>query len=716
MTWVMATPLNGNEHLQTEAGINGAWLEYIYAMPDNNKFTITFDSSILRDDAEALSREWILANGIGGYASSTLAGANTRRYHALLCAALNPPLGRAVLLSKLDETVHIVRPDGTEASINLSCNLYPGVCSPQGHRLLISWRSLPVPAWIWEVEPGLKIEKQIWTAKGSNTVCISYRLLELPAGTSCRLQLVPLMAWRDYHSEMAACSVTLPSSWNQKTSLLLLDIPPIQQVTEKSTTLYLRLSDLKGNTLKRCLYCPEPEWYYNFQYPREEERGFNHSEDLYTPGSFTIPLVREAPMVLTAGVAPLPKDPPDVILANHVERYQHLLKTGGLTDTFGGKLLLAADLFPSAPPRGRSTIMAGFPWFGDWGRDTMISLPGICLATGRYKAAADILNSFAGFADQGMMPNRFPDAGQAPEYNTVDAALWFVIAVYRLMKAADIPAPSGALWPTLQQIIWRYATGTRCQIHVDQKDGLLYAGESGVQLTWMDAKVGDWVVTPRIGKPVEINALWVSALRIMAEFTSSGDQKEITEQYSRQAERAAQSFLERFVRPDGNGLYDVLDTPPNSVPDASIRPNQIFALSLPFAPIPANHPAAQSILDTVRNHLYTPVGLRTLSPSDPSYKGRYEGDPMQRDSAYHQGSAWPWLLGPYAEAVWKVTGDVELAISVLRPLEDQMNLYGIGSLAEVYDGSEPQRPGGCFAQAWSVAEALRVWKLLNKGE
>ena len=341
----------------------------------------------------------------------------------------------------------------------------------------------------------------------------------------------------------------------------------------------------------------------------------------------------------------------------------------------------------------------------------MIALPGLCLATGQTALARDILRSFAGFVDQGMLPNRFPDVGETPEYNTVDATLWYIVAIYRYVQATgDIALLRDDLWSVLEAIVEWHQRGTRYQIHVDSNDNLLYAGEEGVQLTWMDARVGNWVVTPRIGKPVEINALWINALHTMAHFAELLGQSDAQSRYEALATAATASFVARFARSDGRGLYDVLDTPNHGLPDASIRPNQIFALSLPFAPVAAGSDLAASILEVVQSELVTPFGLRTLSPQDPAYRPRYEGDSWHRDGAYHEGTAWPWLLGPCAEAHFRHFADREAALALLRPLAGQMTDYGVGSLAEIYDGDAPQRPNGCIAQAWSVGEMLRVWK------
>jgi len=403
---------------------------------------------------------------------------------------------------------------------------------------------------------------------------------------------------------------------------------------------------------------------------------------------------------------------PDEAWAAHVASTEKLPAKVSKDDPFARKLTIAAEPFLVRSPGGRCTIIAGYPWFCDWGRDTMISAPGLCLTTGHADMTRDILLSHARYLDQGMLPNRFPDVGEAPEYNTVDAALWYFVSIFRYYKATEDISLVQALWSDLEEVIRWHLEGTRYNIRVDA-DHLLAAGQAGVQLTWMDAKVGDWVVTARTGKAVEVNALWHNALKSMAFFARLLDRKDSVDDFEAQAHRCAAIFAARFPRHDGRGLSDVLDTPNNNAPDESIRPNQIFAVSLPFAPLQADSGLARSVVDVVRSDLLTPCGLRTLSPEDPAYRPRYEGDSWNRDGAYHEGTAWPWLLGAFAEAHYRVYGDAEQARGFLRPLEEQMAVYGIGSIAEVYDGSEPQRPNGCIAQAWSIAETLRVWSDLS---
>ncbi len=746
---------------------------------------IAFGPDLLRDAESALRREWLAANGLGGYASGTLATANTRRYHGLLAAALNPPVGRAVLLSKLEETLHVTDAAGGIQDYALSANLYPGATYPQGFQWLQSWSAYPAPLWRWSPAPGVVLEKRIWMAHGQNTTYIVYNLLELPPDCTARLSLVPLLAWRDYHSEMAACDFQPLGDWHtparnavsdtapanalsgtEMGSVLRLALPPIQRVTDTPTTLRLHVvqedagwlnapdnsaastvgasaastvgasiaNDLTAGVQRTALsnadvtFAARPDWYRHFQYPREQERGLDYQEDLYTPGTLSTPFAIGQTLSIAATTEES-VDTPDAAWDALLTRQNALLQKTSPTDAFAQQLTLAADQFIVQVPGGRATIIAGYPWFGDWGRDTMIALPGLCLTTGRFEIAREILLSFSAFVDRGMLPNRFPDVGETPEYNTVDATLWYFVAIYRYVEATgDVDLLKQSLWGILEDIIAWHRRGTRYNIHIDADDGLLYAGQAGVQLTWMDAKVGDWVVTPRIGKPVEINALWHCALRIMAHFAGLLNDAS-QDAYTEQAQGMQTSFRRRFARPDGQGLYDVLDAPGNlegeksrseeeatstADADVSIRPNQVFALSLPFAVVDADTPLAQTIIDVVQKELLTPNGLRTLSPQDAAYQPRYEGGQMQRDGAYHQGTVWPWLLGPFASAYANVTNDTEGARAMLAGLEPQLAAFGIGSLAEIYDGSTPQRPNGCYAQAWSVAETLRVWHDLNK--
>jgi predicted glycogen debranching enzyme len=382
------------------------------------------------------------------------------------------------------------------------------------------------------------------------------------------------------------------------------------------------------------------------------------------------------------------------------------------------RLALAADQFlverrdRSGNPLGK-TVIAGYPWFSDWGRDTMIALPGLTLATGRVDIAASVLRTFAGFVSQGMLPNRFPDTGEPPEYNTVDASLWFFVAVHEYLRASGDRAFAAEIYPTLKDMVGWHVRGTRFGIGMDPADGLLKAGEAGVQLTWMDAKVGDWVVTPRIGKPVEINALWFNAVSILRDLSAELDQAQDQIEYGALAGRIRASFEPAFWFDDGGYLYDVIGGPEGDADptgcrrDASLRPNQIFALSLPHALLAGGK--ARRVLDVCIAELWTPVGLRSLAPRDSRYIGRYLGGPAERDGAYHQGTVWTWLLGPLATAHFRVHQDAAAALDLLRAIPAHLREACVGQISEIMDGDPPFEPRGCFAQAWGVAEVLRAW-------
>ncbi|HLJ54015.1 MAG TPA: amylo-alpha-1,6-glucosidase [Chthonomonadaceae bacterium] len=692
-------------------------------MSDKPASDLSFAGPTLQDLDSALRREWLVANGLGGYASASLATANTRRYHGLLVAAVNPPLGRAVLLSKIEDSVEVIAPDGAVSpTFALSVNLYPGAVYPQGYRILESFSALPAPVWTWAPQPGVRIEKRIWMAEGRNTTYVSYTLREAPQGSTANLHLVPLVAWKDYHSEMRATD-PLDYAWHppqqrvarpptEPCGLLSVPLPPIVHVTNDSVMLNLFITDGAGNAAPSVTFLPQQYWFYHFQHPREQERGQDFSEDLLSLGMLSMTLAVGESVTVVATVEDGEPDPPDAAWQALLDRQARIAAAAKGADPFALELSLAVEPFLVQANGARSTIIAGYHWFCDWGRDTMVAAPGLCLETGREDLARDILLSFSRYVDQGMLPNRFPDVGEAPEYNTVDATLWYFAAIYRYVAATGDRTLVETLWPILEEIVRCHREGTRYNIRVDS-DNLLTAGQHGVQLTWMDARIGDWVVTPRIGKAVEVNALWHNALKSMAHFARLLDKADSAGDFEQQARVCAAIFAARFPRHDGRGLADVLDTPNNNAPDESIRPNQIFAVSLPFAPIDAASPLARSVVDVVASELLTPFGLRTLAPEDAAYRPRYEGDSGSRDGAYHQGTVWPWLLGSFAEAHYRVYGDRAKALSFLQPLQAEMSGYGVGSLPEVYDGSDPQRPNGCIAQAWSVGETLRVWNYLQ---
>ena len=638
---------------------------------------IRFDARVCRDLDAASRREWLETNGIGGFASSTIAGLNTRRYHGLLVAATRPPLGRMVLLSKMEETLVV---DGRR--FDLSCNRYPGVVHPQGYLYLKEFGQDPFPVFVYEVD-GLELEKAVFMVDGENTTVIQYELRGAPAG-GCTLELRPLLAFRDYHSTMHE---------NRAIRAAVSIEPGRVTCSPYQGCPNLYLAHTAGDVRQT------GEWYRNFEYTVEQQRGLDYREDLFNPLALTFDLNRDPRPAVVASTEARSVESARELRQAEIARRSGLDAAAPSDDPLVRSLVRAADQFIVRRGDGR-TVIAGYHWFSDWGRDTMIALPGLALATGRYDDARRILLAFAGSVDRGMLPNRFPDAGETPEYNTVDATLWFFEAARLLAShTGDGEFVRSRLLPVMQDIVAWHEGGTRYGIHMDV-DGLLAAGEPGVQLTWMDAKVGDWVVTPRYGKPVEIQALWYNALRVMEELTGGAHYRDL-------ADRARESFARLFWNESTGGLYDVVN---GGQRDGSIRPNQIFAVSL-FHGMLSRDRAAR-VVATVEEHLLTPYGLRSLAPSDPQYRGRYEGDPRRRDSAYHQGTVWPWLMGPFVTAYLKVNGGSSearrQAAQWIEELGRYMNDEGVGQIPEVFDGDAPHRAGGCMAQAWSVAELLRT--------
>ena len=618
-----------------------------------------FGESVCRNLDIAAHREWLETNGIGGFSSSTITGLNTRRYHALLTAATRPPVGRMVLLSKLEETLVV---DGRR--IELSCNRYPGVVHPRGYRYLKEFRQNPFPIFLYEVD-GIEIEKSVFMVHGENTTVVEYR-----ASHPCVLELAPLIAFRDYHATTHENGALNPDFETTPGMVTCRPYPGLPA---------LRLAYTSGE-VRRTGY-----WYHNFEYDAERERGLDYREDLFNPLLLRLDLSPSAPAAVIASTEMHSADE-------------------------AGRLRSAEIVRRAAAPPGDqfvvrrgngSTIIAGYHWFSDWGRDTMISLPGLTLVTGRYEEAKSILLAFAETVDQGMLPNRFPDSGEPPEYNTVDATLWFFEAVRALAaRTGDCEFVRVRLYPVLSDIVAWHERGTRYGIRLDA-DGLLHAGEAGTQLTWMDARVGGKAVTPRIGKPVEIQALWYNALRTMEDFARRFGDDMARTHYGELAAQAQAAFTRTFWNDAAGCLFDVVD---GESRDGSIRPNQVFAVSLFHSMLPPEK--AKLVVEVVERQLLTPYGLRTLSPSDPRYRGRFDGGPESRDGAYHQGTVWPWLIGPYVSAYLRVNG--RAAVGCLEELRRFAADEGLGQIPEVFDGDRPHRPGGCIAQAWSVAELLRV--------
>ena len=658
---------------------------------------IEMTADTLQNWDDSSRREWLVANGLGGYASSSLSGANTRRYHGLLVPAFAPPLGRAVLLSKLEEEVRV-----EDQIYLLSANKYPSVVQPQGFRHLAHFHSHPVPTFTFVFhEDSVVLEKRIWMAHGRNTVYVQYALVKAPE--TIRLALTPLLAYKDYHSEQ--------HRWDGFTAAL--SVEPDYRL---KFTAYETAHPIFLHTEPGFAFTENRGWFYNIEHPREQERGLDCTEDLYCVGAFDGVLAVGQSITLIATVEDERPAAPAESLRAEEARQSQLLAQAGITEprSLPAALALAADQFVIEKTErvARATVIAGYPWFTDWGRDTMISLPGLCLSTGRFATARAILESFAGAVHNGLLPNRFADTSGGAEYNTVDASLWFFHAVHQYAEASgDWEFATQQMLPVLQDILAHHIQGTDYGIGVDPADGLIHAGEPGVQLTWMDAKVGDWVVTPRTGKPVEINALWHNALCVAALLARRAGQTDAASECETRAAQVKASFGVAFWNPDTGGLFDCIA--PDGQPDASVRPNQIFAVSLPF-PVTEGE-RARAVVAQVQETLLTPYGLRTLAPGSPEYHGRYgPGDQAARDGAYHQGTVWPWLLGAFVDAHLAVSGDKTKARAVLLPsLPGALSDYGIGTLCEIRDGDPPFAPNGCIAQAWSVAELLRALRRVS---
>ncbi len=644
---------------------------------------ICFDQSTTQNFDAASQLEWLETNGLGGWASSTIVGAHTRRYHGLLVAATQPPVGRMVLLSKLDETLAL---DGER--FELGCNRYPNAIHPQGFRFLKSFRKDLFPVFEYEAG-GIGLRKTVAAINGENTTVILYEVLDAPQ--DFYLELQPFVAARDFHS-LAHANDSIRRDARFENGVFR--VRPYDGVPE----LFISTPGAHFES--------QPDWYRNFEYGIEQFRGLDFREDLFTYGRFRINLKKGGKLgVIVSTLDPSDRDAFELVESEKTRR-ENLFTKLPIKDEFAQTLALAADQFIVRRGEDLRTIIAGYHWFADWGRDTMIALPGICLASGRFDDAKKILRAFAQSVSQGMLPNRFPDVGEQPEYNTVDATLWYFVAIYKYFQSTgDDTFVRDELLPVLRDIISWHDRGTRYRIHVDE-DGLLYAGEPGVQLTWMDAKIGDWVVTPRQGKAVEINALWYNALMIFSELSNRFGKSADARTFSERAKKVKARFLEVFWEEQNGYLYDYVD---GNHRDADKRPNQIFALSLPFPLMEGEK--ARKILKLVEEKLYTPVGLRSLSPDDSKYRPHYGGGPFERDSAYHQGTVWSWLLGPYITALARVEGAAgrKRAEKVIENFKYHLSEAGVGTISEIFEGIAPHGPRGCMAQAWSVGEILRAY-------
>ncbi len=653
---------------------------------------LSLDRGTLGGFATAGAREWLVTNGLGGFAAGTVSGARTRRYHGLLVATLKPPVDRVVTLAKVDEQVRYA-----QGMFALGSNEFAdGTIDPSGFQLLQSFTiDDGMPVSVYALGDAL-LEKRVWMAHGANTTYIRYTVLRASAPVD--LELRPLCTYRDYHAQWRGGGQFAVQAHEAGCIVRAFDgAAPYRLAVDRGT------------------FQLEGAWYWSFRHRAESARGLDDTEDLYLPGVFRTTLTSGEAATLTVTTEREAVRPAELALAGERARQSALIaRVAADAPEWIRALHRAADQFivrRAAPGADGTTVIAGYPWFSDWGRDTMIALPGLTLTTQRFAEAAQILRTFAAHVSDGMLPNRFPDAGEVPEYNTVDATLWYFHAIDAYGAASGDPSIGRELYPVLKDIIRWHRAGTRYAIHVDPADGLLHAGEPGVQLTWMDAKVGDWVVTPRIGKPIEINALWYNALEVMARLAHEIGDHSAKREYQALAAKAASSLRNRFWNADGGCLYDVIDTPDGGRPDVALRPNQIFAVSLPHSALDAD--SARAVVDTCARELWTPVGLRSLAQSDRSYVRHYAGGPRDRDGAYHQGTVWSWLLGPFALAHYRVYTDATLAQGFLNGVAAHLGEACLGSISEVFDGDAPHRPEGCFAQAWSVAEILRAWQELD---
>ncbi len=643
---------------------------------------VNFDQSVCQNLKAALSKEWLESNGIGGFATSSIIGANTRRQSGLLVASLRPPVDRQVLLSKFEERVLA---NGHEAHI--STNLYPGTVFPHGFNIQKEFRLRPWPTFRYANED-FEIEKTVTLVYGENTVVVGYR--NLRARGAIELKLRPLLAFRDYNSlAKRDDSVTLAVERANGT----LSVQP----HAKLPRLYFHTRpdnvDLKA------------DWYLRFTYPVEQERGLDCEEDLFTPFELSYKIPAGQTVYIVASTDRKTGVNAEELLAREGDRRKQFEKE---TDPIRQALLIAADQFIVRRGKDNLTVLAGYPWFTDWGRDTMIALPGLTLTSGRFDVARKILLTFAQYEDRGMIPNVFPDAGETPQYNTVDAALWFVVVSWQYWKASGDGEGAKLLLPALANVVKFYREGTRYDIRAD-KDGLITAGTPGTQLTWMDVKVDGYVPTPRYGKPVEVNALWLNALLMLAEMEENLARDIQSAVILRKlADQVAASFTKAFWNRDSGYLYDVVQ---GDFRDPAIRPNQIFAVSLPYSPLDKEQQRA--VFDVVTKHLLAPNGLRTLTPKHEKYVAKYTGNTFKRDCAYHQGTVWPWLIGAYCDAYIKVNGSGKAqrkeVARILQGSFDHLEDFGLGSIAEIFDADPPYRGVGCFAQAWSVAEVLRAY-------
>ncbi len=622
-----------------------------------------------------IGREWLLTNGTGGFASGTIAGCNTRRYHGLLVAATVPPVGRVMALSRVADSISIA---DQATAIELSVNYFDKLVIPRGDRYLRRFSFDDIPRWEYEFD-GVKVVKEVLLAWGKSVVGIRYSVDPGPHKTVA-LRVQPFVALRDFHA-------TIKRSPER-----------VYQLSQSGSNISVALDKLRLNMRadQGGSFESRPDWWYGHTYPTETERGQDDHEDLFTPGHYKWTVIAPQTLTLWAGLS----DSPLEVMEFETERKRHSqgMAVPTMPTPKQQRLARAASDFLAKRKVHNSpgtTIMAGFHWFSDWGRDSMIALPGLLLSTRRFQQAGQVLSVFAGHVSQGMVPNYFDDYTNEPKYNTADASLWFIQAAHDYLRISrDRDTFESILEPACREIVEGYRVGTRYNIKMDEADGLITAGDPTTQLTWMDAKQGDTVFTPRHGKAVEINALWYNALMLLGETDL--------------AAKVKISFTRAFWLSAFKGLADVVLT--DGSRDASCRPNQIFAVSLLHSPLSEDQQRA--VVEVVRRELLTPVGLRTLAPYEPGYRGKYSGIQFDRDQAYHNGTIWPWLIGPFLDAYLRVNNKSaasrDQARAWLTPLVKHLEDACIGSISECMEADPPHRPVAACAQAWSVAEVLRL--------
>jgi predicted glycogen debranching enzyme len=626
-------------------------------------------------------QEWLAVNHIGGYASSTPIGLNTRKYHGLLVASMLPPVRRMVILSRVEETVHR---DGWPCA--LSCNEYPDTIHPEGHRLLKAFDAYPYPRWAYQAE-GWTLQKELRLLRGHNTVCLTYTLLA--SDKPIELELRPLFALRIIHELMYQWNGqldALPAGKNQYR------IPPTSHTPE---VFFAHEGD----------FDPQGHWYLNTIYRREQERGYGGLEDLWMPGTarWTIQPGQSVHFVCSTEPIDLPR-----VLHKLDHQYAVASSPPGLSHNAElDSLIRAADQFVAFGRDHSTTLLSGYPWAAVSVRESLIAFPGLLLVSGRLNEARSFLQTLAGQLRNGLLPSCFPLAAGPLRYESADTSLWFVHAVYQYLRyGGDESFVLRTLWPALEQIIESHLAGTDLGIRI-AANGLLSSHHAGVPSTWMNACVGDWVVTPRYGQPIELNALWYNALCIMSELAARLGRTTLAERLTGHARQLHEAFNARFWNEAAGCCYDVIDEQGR---DVSVRPNQLLAMSLPFAVLELNR--HEAVLRKITDELLTPFGLRSLSPRDHAYQGRYGGDLLSRDRAYHQGSAYPWLLGPYITATLRLNGRSaatrKQAGQILAPLLQSMP-GRFGLIPELFDGDAPHHPGGLVASAISTAELLRAY-------